>query len=395
MAWAAHAQTGIIVTVAGTTAEGAPPVRGFGGDDGPSPTASLALANLQNTCDPNQFEQAVHLAVDPAGNLLIMDAANQRIRRITPAWTIGTVAGSGERPQVNARCEPSSPVADGGPALSAFLYNPADVAIAPNGNLIIADQQNNRIRQIAPDGTITTIAGNGLHNIYAPGVPALNSPMDWPSAVAVDARGTVYFAEVHGNRVARIGADGRLATVAGTGFPGYAGDNVPATGALLRSPMGIALDADGNLFIADRGNHRVRKVSAAGIISAVAGNGQRGYSGDGGLAASASLDTPMDVKVDTLGNIFIADTGNNRVRRVGPDGVITTVAGDGHPARGPDGVAADTSSLYYPAGLAVDATTICISWTGRITWCARSSSRMVRWWRRPGSRTPPRWQWDR
>src|SRR4051794_21035621 len=156
MAWAAHAQTGIIVTVAGTTPEGAPPVRGFGGDDGPSPTASLALANLQNTCDPNQFEQAVHLAVDPAGNLLIMDAANQRIRRITPAWTIGTVAGSGERPQINARCEPSSPVADGGPALSAHLYNPADVAIAPNGNLIVADQQNNRIRQIAPDGTITT-----------------------------------------------------------------------------------------------------------------------------------------------------------------------------------------------------------------------------------------------
>ena len=114
---------------------------------------------------------------------------------------------------------------------------------------------------MTPAGVISTIAGNGQHNLYAPGIPAVNSPMDWPSAVAVDAAGIVYFAEIHGNRVARIGADGRLATVAGTGFPGYGGDGGQATAALLRSPTGLGLDSAGNIYIADRGNHRVQSVA--------------------------------------------------------------------------------------------------------------------------------------
>ena len=350
-----HAQPGIIITLAGATPAYGIPVRGFSGDGGLATNATLALANVQNICDPNQFEQTAHVWVDTAGNVYFPDSDNQRIRRIAPDGIITTVAGIGDKPQTDAQCLDTGPVGDGGAALSAHLYNPADAVLSPNGNLIVADEQNNRIRQVTPDGIISTIAGSGMHNLYAPGIPATDSPMDWPGALAFDASGALYFAEVHGNRVGRIGADGRIVTVAGIGFPGYSGDNIPATLAELKSPTGIAVDAAGNLFIADRGNHRIRKVTPDGRITTLAGTGQAGFSGDGGPASAAALNTPMDVKVDTIGNIFIADTGNHRVRRVAADGTISTIAGDGFPARGPDGVASDTSSLNSPAGLAVDA----------------------------------------
>ena len=350
-----RAQPGVIITLAGTTPPYGIPVRGFSGDGGLATNAALALANVQNICDPNQFEQTVHLWVDAAGNIYFPDSGNQRIRRLAPDGIITTVAGIGDRPQTDAQCQDTGPVGDGGPALSAHLYNPADALLSPNGNLIVADQQNNRIRRVTPDAVISTIAGSGMHNLYAPGIPATDSPMDWPGALAVDAGGNLYFAEVHGNRVGRIGADGRILTVAGIGFPGYNGDNIPATLAELKSPTGIALDAAGNLFIADRGNHRIRKVAPDGRISTAAGIGQAGFSGDGGPASAAALNTPMDVKVDGIGNIYIADAGNHRVRRVSTDGTISTIAGDGFPGRGPDGVPSDTSSLNSPAGLAIDA----------------------------------------
>ena len=179
-------------------------------------------------------------------------------------------------------------------------------------------------------GTISTIAGNGTHNIYAPGIPATSSPMDWPSAVAVDASGLVYFAELHGNRVGRIGADGRITTIAGNGFAG-------TTAASLTRPAGLGFDPAGNLYIADSGNHRIQKVTPSGTVSTVAGNGQKGFSGDAAAATQAKLDTPMDVKADARGNLYIADTGNNRIRRVGTDGVIQTIAGTGTAGHAGDG----------------------------------------------------------
>jgi len=352
--------SGVISTVAGKTPVNGAPVRGFDGDGAAATTAALALANLQNKCDPNRFEQTSHISVDSKGNVYFADSDNQRIRRIDApgtisAPTISTVGGSGSTPAINNLCQATSPVGDGGSATSALLFNPSDVVLHPNGNLIIADQQNNRIRQIAPDGKIATIVGSGLHNFYSPGIPATSSPMDWPSSLAIDGAGLIYFAELHGNRVGKLGADGKLSTVAGTGFPGFNSDRIPANTATLTKPAGIAFDGSGNLLIADTGNHRVRKVTTAdGVISTIAGTGRQAFCGDGGPAVQACLDTPMDVKADALGNIYIADAGNHRVRRIDAAGNISTVAGTGQPGRGADGVAATSSALNYPAALAVD-----------------------------------------
>jgi uncharacterized protein (TIGR03437 family) len=332
------------------------PVQGFGGDGGPAAEAALALANITNQCDPNRFEQTSHISIDSKGNIYFADSDNQRIRRIDPGGVISTVAGSGLAPAVNSRCEPTSPVGDGGGATDAHLFNPSDAIVDPNGNLIVADQQNNRIRQVTPAGAITTIVGSGLHNFYSPGIPATSSPMDWPSSLAIDGAGLIYFAELHGNRVGRREANGLLSTVAGTGFPGFNGDGKAANTATLSKPAGIAIDRSGNLLIADTGNHRVRKVSisAGGVISTIAGTGQQGFCGDSGPATQACLDTPMDVKTDALGNVYIADTGNHRVRRIDASGTISTVAGTGQAGRGPDGVAATLSALNYPSAVALD-----------------------------------------
>src|SRR5688572_3610830 len=226
--------------------------RGYDGDDKPATSALLSLANVQNGCnDPTRFEQTSHISFDARGNLYLADSDNHRIRRIDTSGVITTVAGTGEVPAINSRCEPTGAVVDG-PALSTRLFGPSDVVVHPNGNLIIADQQNNRIRQVTPDGRISTIVGSGTHNLYAPNIPATSSPMDWPSAVALDANGTLYFAELHSNRVGKI-VDGRIVTVAGTGFPGYNGDGMSANAATLSKPAGIAIDPNGNLLIADTG----------------------------------------------------------------------------------------------------------------------------------------------
>ena len=343
---AAVGQTGIITTLAGTT-------RGYNGDDAPAINAQIALANVQNECDPNRYEQTVHLSLDSSGNIYFADSNNQRIRRISSQGTISTIAGSGNRTTRNGNCEPIGSVGDGTDAHAALLYNPADVFALRNGGLVIADQQDNRIRLVTGAGAISTIAGNGSHNLYVPGIPATASPMDWPSAVLQDSGGVTYFAEMHSNRVGKIGLDGRFATVAGTGFPGYNGDGIQATSAQLRKPAGLALDPAGNLYIADQANHRIRKVSN-GIITTIAGTGQPDFSGDDGAAEAAALNTPMDVKVDSHGNVYIADMLNQRIRRIDANGTITTIAGTGQAGRGPDGVPATSSDLNFPAGLALD-----------------------------------------
>jgi len=329
------AQTGIVTTIAGT---GAP---GFSGDSGPATNAAIALANLRNQCDPNRFEQTSHIAFDAKGNLYLADSNNQRIRRIDPAGTITTIAGDGTAPA-------SAPTCAAFPFASPHLFNPADVLPLANGNILIADQQNNRILQISGNGTIATIVGNGIHNLFAPGNLATSSPMDWPAALAVDSGGLIYFSELHGNRIGRINPDGKLATIAGNGFPVGIGNGT------LTKPAGIAIDAAGNILIADTANHRIRKATPSGTLTTIAGTGTQSFCGDNGPALTACFDTPMDVKLDSLGNIYIADTGNNRIRRIDLAGNITTVAGTGLPARGPDNVAATTSALNSPCAIALD-----------------------------------------
>ncbi|MCU1238054.1 MAG: repeat containing protein [Candidatus Solibacter sp.] len=318
------AQTGIVTTIAGTG------TRGFSGDGGPAKSAAIALANLQNQCDPSFFEQTSHIAVDAKGNVYFADSNNQRIRRIDTAGTITTIAGDGAAPAANCGSFPFG---------SAHLFNPADVLPMANGSVLIADQQNNRILSGS-----TTIVGNGQHNLFAPGNPATSSPMDWPVALAVDSAGLVYFAELHGNRIGRVNANGTIGLVAGTGFPGTA---------TLTKPAGIAIDSAGNVLIADTGNHRIRK-AANGVMTTIAG-GTQGFCGDGGPAVNACFDTPMDVKVDGRGNIYIADTGNHRIRRIDTAGNITTVAGTGAAGRGADNIAATASALSSPCAIALDA----------------------------------------
>lgn len=342
-----HAQRPIVYTLAGS-------VRGYFGDGGPAILGSIALSDLQNECDPAQYEQTSLLSVDSNGTVYVADSANHRIRTITAGGIIATIAGSGEKPATNARCEGTGTIGDGLSATVSRLFRPSAVAQHPDGSLLIADQQNNRIRQVSTAGIISTIAGSGQHNLYAPGVPATASPMDWPTGLAVDASGAVYFSELHGNRVGRIGNDGRLTTIAGNGFPGFGGDGSPARAAFLRKPAGITVDSAGNLYIADSGSHRIRKVDSSGIIRTIAGTGIAGFAGDDGNGTEAMLNTPLDVKLDSKGNIYIADAGNHRVRRIDSRGIITTVAGTGEAALGEELIAADSSALNFPSAVAVD-----------------------------------------
>ena len=336
------AQTGIITTIAGTT-------RGFGGDGGQATLSSLTLAGIQNECDPARFEEMNHLSVDRAGNIYIADTNANRVRRIAPDGVITTVAGSGQRPSIDtSRCSPlggGTEAGDGGSASAAKLYGPSHAIVLPNGALLICDEKNNRIRQVAPNGTITTIIGSNLHSFFAPSIPATLSPLDWPSSIAVDSDGRIYFAELHSNRIARMNADGRLQTIAGTGLPGNGADGPDATRSALSIPSHLAFDRAGNLLVTEQGSHRVRRIAPNGAISTVAGTGTPGFSGDGGRATAAQLSQPNATAVDAAGNIYIADMGNHRVRRVAPDGTISTIAGNGQIGRGSEGIPATQSPL--------------------------------------------------
>ncbi len=344
-------QTGIITTIAGTT-------RGFGGDGGQATLASLTLAGLQNECDPARFEEMNHISVDRAGNIYIADTNANRVRRIAPDGVITTVAGSGQRPSIDtSRCSPlggGAEAGDGGSAAAAKLYGPSHAIVLPNGAILICDEKNNRIRQVAPNGTITTVIGSNLHSFFAPNIPATLSPLDWPSSIAADSEGRIYFAELHSNRIARMNADGRLQAIAGTGLPGNGADGPDATRSSLSIPSHLTFDRAGNLLVTEQGSHRVRRIAPNGAISTVAGTGTPGFSGDGGRATAAQLSQPNATAVDAAGNIYIADMGNHRVRRVAPDGTITTIAGNGQIGRGAEGIPATQSPLNYPSSVAVD-----------------------------------------
>jgi sugar lactone lactonase YvrE len=229
------------------------------------------------------------------------------------------------------------------------LFNPQGVAVDAAGNLYIADTYNNRIRKVS-GGVITTVAGNGTSGSRDDNIPATSAQLNWPYGIAVDGAGNLYIANTYNNRICKV-SGGIITTVAGNGMHGFGGDNGPATSAQLSWPDGVAVDAAGNLYIADTDNDRVRKISG-GVITTVAGNGTEGFSGDKGPATSAQLGWPYSVAVDTAGNLYIADTYNNRVRKVS-NGVITTLAGDGTFGFGGDNGPA-ISAAVSPAGIAVD-----------------------------------------
>ena len=319
---------GVISTVAGDGTRGS---GGYGGDGGPAVAALLS--------------GPYGVALDGAGNLYIADRDNHRIRKVDSAGVISTVAGAGTYGFGG----------DGGPAVAAQLDTPYGVAVDGAGNLYIADRNNHRIRKVDSAGAISTVAGGGP---IGDGGAAVAAQLYSPQGVAPDGAGNLYIADLGNRRIRKVDAAGVISTVAGAGTRGYGGDGGAATEAQL-GPRGVALDGAGNLYIADQNNHRIRKVDAAGVISTVAGDGTRGSGGDGGPAVAAQLDLPNGVALDGLGNLYIADTGNHRIRKVDAAGVISTVAGDGEVGFGAggyggDGGPATAAQLSFPRGVAVD-----------------------------------------
>ena len=335
------AGTGIITTVAGNG------TAGYSGDNGPATAASL---NLYSPGVP-----AGGIAVDTSGNLFIADSFNSRVRKVSAAAGAGgiitTVAGDG-------RLLSSG---DGGQAISASLVRPFNVAVDAAGNLFISDLVGDRIRKVSTGGIITTVAGNGVGGFSGDSGLATSAQLSFPAGVAVDVSGSLFIADSFNARIRKVGAGAgaTITTYVGNGNFSFSGDGGPATSAAMFSPYAVTLDAAGNFYIADQFSNRIRKVSAAGTITTVAGTGSAGFSGDGGLATAASLYTPYGMAVDTSGNLFIADTDNNRIRKVSAAGIITTFAGcgtgNGCLGFAGDGGPAASAAFAFPYGVAADA----------------------------------------
>ena len=375
--------SGIISTVAGSA------TRGFAGDGGPATSA--------------QMVSPYRVAIDEAGNILIADGSNQRVRKVTTAGIISTVAGNGTagfsgdgglatNAQLNAPygvtldANGNLLIADlnnnrvrivsaasgvirtiagtgtggtggtGGPATSAQLRNPSDTLMDPTGNVFIADSTNFRIEKISPAGVISTLAGSGTSGFSGDNGAAIAAQFNRPMSLARDATGNLYITDLNNQRIRRVTPDGTITTIAGNGTAGWSGDDGPATSAQINTPYGVAIDGSGNLFIADTNNHAIRKVTPAGVITTVVGVGAiAGFSGDGGQALYAQLNGPAGVAVDAAGNLFIADTNNNRIRMVNVAGIITTIAGNGSNGFRGDGGPATSAWLSQPRDLTVDA----------------------------------------
>jgi type IX secretion system substrate protein/NHL repeat-containing protein len=268
----------------------------------------------------------------------------------TNAQIINTVAGSGPTGYGNGGY-----AGDGGQATAAEFNEPIGVTFDAFGNLYIADYGNNRIRMINTAGITSTVAGNGTHGYTGDGVAATAAGLNNPTGVAFDAFGNLYIADFLNNRIRMVNTAGIISTFAGDGTAGYNGDGGAATAARLYYPFGLAFDVAGNLYIADELNNVIRMVNTAGIITTVVGNGTGSYSGDGGQATNAELHEPTGVTFDAAGNMYIADEGNMRIRKVNTANVISTFAGNGTAGYSGDGSAATAAKLNYPDAVAFDA----------------------------------------
>jgi trimeric autotransporter adhesin len=322
--------TQIITTVAGGA-------QGFSGDGGQATAAA--------------FDDPDGVVVDDSGNIYIADQYNQRIRKITAkTGIINTIAGH----------TLAGFAGDGELDTAAKFSNPAGLALDDSGNIYIADVNNNRIRKITKaTGIITTFAGDDSTGYFKDdeGKPADSASLYAPSGVAVDDSGNVYIADWGNSLVRKVTAKTyKITTIAGIAYsPGYSGDNVQATAAKLFNPADVALDDSGNIYISDNSNNRIRKITkATGIITTIAGKGKLGFSGDDGLADSAEIDYPFGLTVDDTGNVYFADEGNNRIRKIQKStGIITTFAGGGTMGLG-DGGPPDSAELDEAIAVAFD-----------------------------------------
>lgn len=302
---------------------------GYSGDGGPARSAS--------------FNEPRSVAIDSAGVVYVADSFNHCVRRIGADGGITTVAGTGV----------AGYSGDGGPAAQAQLDWPQSVAVDPAGRwLFIADTSNHRVRLVdLASGLISTVAGTGTGGFSGDGGPATQATLISPKDVLLLGDGSWLVADSGNDRVRRVSPAGDIVTVAGAGAPGYSGDGGPATAAQFDGPRGLAADGAGNVYIADDNNDRVRRVGPDGIVVTVAGNGTTGFGGDGGPAGAAALNRPRDVVVGPDGTLYVADSANHRVRVVAPDGTISTLAGTGRGSYGGDGGPANKASLFLPRGL--------------------------------------------
>ncbi len=326
-----HVTPGTISTYAGTGTQG------YTGDGGAA--TSARVRNPEG------------LGVAANGNLYFADTGNNVIRKVDfITGVITTVAGTGT----------AGSSGDGGAATLALLDGPQDVFVASNGDLYIADTGSRKIRKVtAATGVITTVVGDGTSGNTGDGGPATAAKLNSPRAVVVAANGDIYLSDRPNDRVRKVtAATGIITAYAGTGTAGYTGDGGAATSARLRTPEGLTLDTNGDLYVADTGNDVVRKVAAAtGVITTYAGTGTAGFLGDGGPATSARLDAPEGVDMGPLGDLYIADTGNRRVRRVqAASGLISTIAGTGTSGFSGDGGPATAARFTTPGGITVSST---------------------------------------
>ncbi|MBT5470949.1 MAG: hypothetical protein HOK41_10135 [Nitrospina sp.] len=284
------------------------------------------------------------IAVDKRGNVFIAMRDNNIISRIDPKGNMTTYAGTGS----------SGFSGDGGQATQARLNVPAGLAFDKRGNLYIADRNNHRIRKVDSRGIITTLAGTGTAGFSGDGGPAKQAQVNHPSGIALDGKGNLFFSDRSNERIRVIDSKGNIRTYAGNGKEGFKGDSGPALQASLDKPFGLALDRKGNLYIADRGNNRVRKVNPQGIMTTVAGDGGFFFSGDNGPAYRASVAGPTGVVVDDQGTLYIADRNNNRVRAVDSQGMITTILGTGQQDYNGDSEVARETNLHLPFGVTLN-----------------------------------------
>jgi len=312
----------IITTVAGNGAQG------FSGDGGLATNAKLN--------DP------FGITIDATGNIYIVDTDNSRIRKMATSGIITTIAGTST----------AGYSGDGGQATNAELSQPWGITFDAANNLYIADYGNNRVRKVNTLGIITTIAGKGTFNYSGDGGQATAAGLN-TAGVVLDTLGNLYI--VDNNRIRKVNTLGIITTIAGNGASGYNGDGGQATAAELNSPVAVTLDAAGNLYISDEINNCIRKVNTNGIINTIAGNGNSGFFGDGGQATAASLSAPLGLTMDAFGNLFIADAYNSVIRKVDAFGIITTVAGNNFQGFSGDGGQATAASISNPFGVAFDA----------------------------------------
>ena len=318
---------------------------GFAGDGGAAVSAQLNAPQ--------------GIAVDKSGNVYIADSNNNRVRVVSAKGIINTFAGNGQIGSIGF-------IGDGFQATTANLLLPGGVAVDGSGNVFIADTGDNVIRKVTTDGVINTVAGDGLPSFGGDAALATSALLHSPQDVFVDSTGNLYIADTANASIREVTTDNNINTIAGNQTIGYSGDGGAATSAGLIAPFAVAVDSSGNVFIAEPEDGRIRKVDSSGNINTVAGNGTLGFAGDGSTATSAMLHLATGVAVDSSGNLYIADSHNQRIRKVSGT-TISTVAGNGLLSYGGDGGPASSAALSSPQAAAVDAGGMSTSPTPRTT----------------------------